>query len=627
MRHLEIFEKRRNPTLNKKEHVLDVLKQYKGRQDIFVSFTSDVGNLSHPFRADAYTYDDEDSIGAPVAHGLKSKGERHNTKGAKIGINPKSEFHTPLGIYTYPVDYVINHQMEVPYAGGKPYIHVLQARGNILNLSTYDGGQYEADLKKLHKIGWLDETTTEFVITRAAGDARDDGPASKIWNITRIYSDTFVTNEEKQALAFPGASDAENFIYRMIKNNWETKVTGFHVYDPDEITMPKAERALDDLNKEYEDTVVGDQLKRVTAEMVFKAWKHYAEFYHEKIKTPKRKSMVQWAKLLRLLGYDGAVDFEDDGNIHPSEPTQAVFFTKNAIKEIELLHNNKKMRPEPKTQMQIWGDKPAIFKNMVAQGKVSIADMKDYIDQVPIVMKSIDYTTLPHEVQDMLDMNPFRYPIGSVPFTADQLFDHIDEQHSKHYYDPYSVISAIPEKYWEDPNFSGAFMKRLLRDPVQYQRFYKTVLQYKVPDKVLIKYVKTTHPDFIQYLSDENKVELLHAARDHAGKYATLSQYVPNSLLLYRVSLQGISLEKLQNIIRATTKLAPDAMKMNTANEVGLMIRAVNTLTFEQLEHLFHWAESPEADIKFVPEIKYEIADAMHRRFPKEYTERSDLHV
>ena len=44
----------------------------------------------------------------------------------KIGINPQSPYKTPIGIYFYPLDYVIENKMNVPFAGDAPFINVCQ---------------------------------------------------------------------------------------------------------------------------------------------------------------------------------------------------------------------------------------------------------------------------------------------------------------------------------------------------------------------------------------------------------------------------------------------------------------------------------------------------------------------
>ena len=61
----------------------------------------------------------------------------------KVGINPGSTYATPLGIYTYPLAYVIKniHQLgnsfeiRVPFAGKAPFISVLKSTGNLVDLA------------------------------------------------------------------------------------------------------------------------------------------------------------------------------------------------------------------------------------------------------------------------------------------------------------------------------------------------------------------------------------------------------------------------------------------------------------------------------------------------------------
>lgn len=44
----------------------------------------------------------------------------------KVGINPKSQYDTPLGIYFYPLDYVVENEMSVEFAGNQPYINLCE---------------------------------------------------------------------------------------------------------------------------------------------------------------------------------------------------------------------------------------------------------------------------------------------------------------------------------------------------------------------------------------------------------------------------------------------------------------------------------------------------------------------
>ena len=60
----------------------------------------------------------------------------------KLGINPGSKYNTPLGIYAYPADYVVEStrgrysMANLPFAGKQPYANIFQGRGNIVHLNT-----------------------------------------------------------------------------------------------------------------------------------------------------------------------------------------------------------------------------------------------------------------------------------------------------------------------------------------------------------------------------------------------------------------------------------------------------------------------------------------------------------
>ena len=223
MRYYEIVEARRNPEQNPKVSTLETLEKYAGRDDVFVSFTSDVGEMSH-------------------GHGGK------NTSGSKLGINPKSSYNTPIGIYTYPVDYVIQKKGKVPFAEEAPFLYVVQTTKPLLDLNNYSKSDFERDSEKLIDMGFA--------------DARDEGirtakfytPAGHLWNWTRLAAD-----------------------YKELQSNSSSK------------------------------------------------------------------SPVQWPKILRSLGYSGAVD-RGSGLIHVNEPRQAVFFSIDAIKVLEVIPNRFKSK-------------------------------------------------------------------------------------------------------------------------------------------------------------------------------------------------------------------------------------------------------------------------------------------
>ena len=224
MRYYEIIEARRNPEQNPKVSTLDTLEKYAGRKDVFVSFTSDVGEMSHINTQDMY---------------LTGFGRGKNTSGSKLGINPKSSYNTPIGIYTYPIDYVISRKGRVPFAAEEPFLYVVQATKPLLDLNNYSKSDFERDSKKLIDMG--------FASTRNRGitSAKFNTPAAHIWNWTRFAA---------------------------------------------------------------------------------------------------RENIARWSKILRSLGYSGAVD-HGSKLIHENEDTQAVFFNINAIKVLEVIPNRFKRKP------------------------------------------------------------------------------------------------------------------------------------------------------------------------------------------------------------------------------------------------------------------------------------------
>ena len=73
----------------------------------------------------------------------------------KLGINPKSKYDTPNGIYAYPVKY---QDPDVKFTGesesGFVYFFKLKPGTKLLNLNTYREKDKESDLDKLKKAGY-----------------------------------------------------------------------------------------------------------------------------------------------------------------------------------------------------------------------------------------------------------------------------------------------------------------------------------------------------------------------------------------------------------------------------------------------------------------------------------------
>jgi hypothetical protein len=109
-----IVEARKNPEMNPKTSPLDELKaiakKYKSEiNTIFVTFTN--------------------------IH--------------KLGVNPQSMYNTPLGIYSYPIQYVIKKKMEVPFQQDAKFIQVFKVTdmSNVWDVTT--DNQLEEMIQKL----------------------------------------------------------------------------------------------------------------------------------------------------------------------------------------------------------------------------------------------------------------------------------------------------------------------------------------------------------------------------------------------------------------------------------------------------------------------------------------------
>ena len=119
----------------------------------------------------------------------------------KLGINPKSKYYTPLGIYSYPGEYVVktagsNRSMRsLPFAGDSPHVNLFKARGNIINIATISVGEVREYYKKLAKL-WTETSgeswktsvdQIESLINNAGSKAKfSDIPGGRLWYVTMM---------------------------------------------------------------------------------------------------------------------------------------------------------------------------------------------------------------------------------------------------------------------------------------------------------------------------------------------------------------------------------------------------------------------------------------------------------
>lgn len=103
----------------------------------------------------------------------------------KLGINPRSMYDTPLGIYAYSVDYVFNRVTssltKLPFVGNAPYVNIFEASNPskilVLNTMTQD------DLNLyIHKLRSLSEYSK--LVPKDTSKAIVKTPGGIFWYIT-----------------------------------------------------------------------------------------------------------------------------------------------------------------------------------------------------------------------------------------------------------------------------------------------------------------------------------------------------------------------------------------------------------------------------------------------------------
>lgn len=151
---------RRNPDKNPKTSLISVLEEYSKKPDsenYFVTFTEI----------------------------------------EKVGVNPKSTFSTPLGVYSYPISYaykLISQGREIPYAGDRPYASILEAKksSNPLIVDKYTSSDFSKDIKKCeniyNEVKRKNKNFHRFLESAKTSSYRPDKDIFVLWNLTRLLA-------------------------------------------------------------------------------------------------------------------------------------------------------------------------------------------------------------------------------------------------------------------------------------------------------------------------------------------------------------------------------------------------------------------------------------------------------
>lgn len=100
---MEIIEEKRSI---ENDYVVNHLEKYADRAGVYISFTQE-------FKTDR---GGEDKTNDRLASSRRGQG------GVKLGINPKSNFSTPIGIYAYPLKEYWEEirEYQIPFAKDRP---------------------------------------------------------------------------------------------------------------------------------------------------------------------------------------------------------------------------------------------------------------------------------------------------------------------------------------------------------------------------------------------------------------------------------------------------------------------------------------------------------------------------
>jgi hypothetical protein len=122
----------------------------------------------------------------------------------KLGINPNSTYNTPLGIYTYPIEFVriivgSTKSLEtLPFVGEQPFVNIFKARGNIINLTSITETEVAELYKKIGEVysksrpkeSWKSNVDfIEDIINNAQKHAKfKHVPGGQFWYVTMMVA-------------------------------------------------------------------------------------------------------------------------------------------------------------------------------------------------------------------------------------------------------------------------------------------------------------------------------------------------------------------------------------------------------------------------------------------------------
>jgi len=116
------------------------------------------------------------------------------TKIPKVGVNPRPEHNTPIGVYFYPARYYLNiktYGEELPYMENAAYINIIKFNGGyenkILDISALSKSQFDSSMDSLKK--YYSKTDVDSLIEESKKKSSVKTPGGRLWYVTMKLSE------------------------------------------------------------------------------------------------------------------------------------------------------------------------------------------------------------------------------------------------------------------------------------------------------------------------------------------------------------------------------------------------------------------------------------------------------
>jgi len=281
----------------------------------------------------------------------------------KLGINPQSNYDTPLGIYAYPLKEMYQSlcNNDLPFANDRKYVIVLKTRKNIIDLYDYNESNYKKDLEKIK------QKYAEKFLDLIMYDYREKFAVEQRYNTNNLEE---IKNKNENLAYY----DAITKILEIVPDYGIGTARKFlaHPLNVDrllkdgKINLKTSDKLEEIINNYYKVDLQSPYLSQ-DIDNIFNLWAGEAHFDSpagkfwniirmlsiEIGKEYGKKSSIVWNNIMRSLGYYGVSDKAGLGIIHRNEPTQAVFFSSEAIQMLEILPNVHKISLEKNESLDI----------------------------------------------------------------------------------------------------------------------------------------------------------------------------------------------------------------------------------------------------------------------------------